>query len=604
MFENLSIHTVVHIVVALVFPPLLLGVINRVKAIFGGRRGQPLLQAYLDLRKLFSKECVISETTTWVFRFGPVVGLSTALVAAMIVPLGHASAPLSFAGDLILLAYVLGLGRFFTMAAALDTGSAFEGMGSAREATYACLAEPVLFLGLLVLARVTGTLSMSGLLGTELLVGWGGAAAALLLILVSWFVVMLVENCRIPFDDPNTHLELTMIHEVMVLDHSGPAFGLILYGASIKLFVFASLIVRLALPLQSGYPAADWIVFMIATVGCSLAMLHADVDRGWTGRGFVVQLDSGTGIILLIVSRLVCGYWLAGRATRPLNQMIVTMSKLRPSKLDERLDIRGTDDELDRLSLTFNRLLDRIGSYLKERRDSLANAAHELRTPLAAIRSSIEVALASGRTVEEYEELLGEVIEEASSLELLVNQLLLLSETEAERLRVHKEYVRLDELIDRAIDMFGGVAEYREIQLVCPALPRVAVNGNCQHLRQVVYNLIDNSPLQVHDELRHVQTTCVCIWVSSKPRACHRRCVYFDDRGHRIGECSSADEPPSHCLVRSLIDSMIVGGTKTRLGCSTSWSSIPQTVIALAAASFVLLIVRLWNGAGSGAEHT
>ena len=276
MFENLSIHTVVHIVVALVFPPLLLGVINRVKAIFGGRRGQPLLQAYFDLRKLFSKECVISETTTWVFRFGPVVGLSTALVAAMIVPLGHASAPLSFAGDLILLAYVLGLGRFFTMAAALDTGSAFEGMGSAREATYACLAEPVLFLGLLVLARVTGTLSMSGLLGTELLVGWGGAAAALLLILVSWFVVMLVENCRIPFDDPNTHLELTMIHEVMVLDHSGPAFGLILYGASIKLFVFASLIVRLALPLQSGYPAADWIVFMIATI--VVAMLIGVVE--------------------------------------------------------------------------------------------------------------------------------------------------------------------------------------------------------------------------------------------------------------------------------------------------------------------------------------
>jgi signal transduction histidine kinase len=220
-------------------------------------------------------------------------------------------------------------------------------------------------------------------------------------------------------------------------------------------------------------------------VGSSLEMLHADVAR----------LDRfvalATGIILLIAP--VCGYWLAGRATRPLNQMIVTMSKLRPSNLDERLAIRGTGDELDRLSLAFNRLFDRIGSYLKERRDSLANAAHELRTPLAAIRSSIEVALASGRPVEEYEELLGEIIEEASSLELLVNQLLLLSETEAEQLRVHKEYVRLDELIDKAMDMFGGVAEYREIQLICPALPRVAVNGNSQHLRQVIYNLIDNS---------------------------------------------------------------------------------------------------------------
>ena len=276
MFENLSTHTVAHIIVALLFPPFLLGVINRVKAIFGGRHGQPLLQAYFNLRKLFSKESVFSETTTWVFCFGPVVGLTTAFVAAMIVPLGHASAPLSFTGDLILLAYVLGLGRFFTMAAALDTGSAFCGMGSAREATYACLAEPVMFLGLLVLARVTGTLSMSGLLGTELLAGWGGAAAALILILVSWFVVMLVENSRIPFDDPNTHLELTMIHEVMVLDHSGPAFGLILYGAAIKLFVFAALIVRLALPVQTGYSAADWIIFLVGTV--LVAMLIGVVE--------------------------------------------------------------------------------------------------------------------------------------------------------------------------------------------------------------------------------------------------------------------------------------------------------------------------------------
>lgn len=266
VFESLSIHTVFHIVVAVLFPPFLLGVINRVKAIFGGRRGQPLLQAYFDLRKLFSKESVFSNTTTWVFRFGPVVGLATALIAVMIVPLGHPSAPLAFSGDLILLVYVLGLGRFFTMAAALDTGSAFEGMGSAREATYACLAEPVMLLGLLVLARVTGALSMSGLLGTELLAGWSGAAAALLLILISWFIVLLVENCRIPFDDPNTHLELTMIHEVMVLDHSGPAFGLILYAAAIKLFVFAALLVRLALPVQTGFAALDWIIFLVGII--------------------------------------------------------------------------------------------------------------------------------------------------------------------------------------------------------------------------------------------------------------------------------------------------------------------------------------------------
>lgn len=281
MFEAISIHTALHVVVAVCCPPFLLGVINRVKAIFGGRRGQPLLQAYFDLWKLCHKESVFSATTTWVFRFGPVVSLSTALLAALIVPLGHPSAPLMFPGDFILLAYLLGLGRFFTMAAALDTGSAFEGMGSAREATYACLAEPVLFVGLLVLARLTGGVSMSGLLGRELLASWGGAGAALLLILISWFVVLLVENCRIPFDDPNTHLELTMIHEVMVLDHSGPALALIQYGAALKLFVGAALIVRLALPVQTGIAAIDWLIFLagIVLVAALIGVVESTMAR-------------------------------------------------------------------------------------------------------------------------------------------------------------------------------------------------------------------------------------------------------------------------------------------------------------------------------------
>src|SRR5262249_19823030 len=142
-------------------------------------------------------------------------------------------APISFTGDLILLAYLLGLGRFFTAAAALDTGSAFEGMGAAREVTYACLAEPAFFLGLLALAKLSGALQLATMLGTSLAPHWmtAGVSASLALVLLSWFIVLLVENCRIPFDDPNTHLELTMIHEVMVLDHSGPAFGMILYGA-------------------------------------------------------------------------------------------------------------------------------------------------------------------------------------------------------------------------------------------------------------------------------------------------------------------------------------------------------------------------------------
>jgi formate hydrogenlyase subunit 4 len=249
----ITVHRLIDVLLFLVLPPLLLGVVNKTKAAFGGRVGPPVLQVYYDLFKLFQKGSVFSVATTWVFRAGPVVGLAATLAAALFVPLSGPVAPLPFSGDVILFAYLLGLARFCTVLAALDTGSAFEGMGSAREATYACLAEPVLFFGLLVLTRLTRSLSLSGMLGGSLIADWETAGAAMLLVLASWFVLLLLENCRIPFDDPNTHLELTMIHEVMVLDHSGPGLGLIVYSAAVKLMVFATLIVRLAVPIDTGW---------------------------------------------------------------------------------------------------------------------------------------------------------------------------------------------------------------------------------------------------------------------------------------------------------------------------------------------------------------
>jgi formate hydrogenlyase subunit 4 len=133
-----------HLLLIIALPPLLLGVINRTKAYFGGRQGPPLLQPYFDLWRLLRKGVVISRTTTWLFRFGPVVSLVTAFSAALIIPLGQANAPLSFPGDLLLFAYLLALGRFFLVLSALDTGSAFEGMGEAREVTFACFAEPAM----------------------------------------------------------------------------------------------------------------------------------------------------------------------------------------------------------------------------------------------------------------------------------------------------------------------------------------------------------------------------------------------------------------------------------------------------------------------------
>jgi formate hydrogenlyase subunit 4 len=241
------LRAIVQVGLLVLLPPLLPGVVNRVKAIVAGRRGPPLLQLYSDLWKLVRKGTVTSRTTTWVFRAGPVVGLAAVFTAGLLVAIAGERAIFAFAGDFILFAYLLGLARFFTALAALDTGSSFEGMGAAREVTFASLAEPALFLALVVLARATGSLSLSGMLGPGLAPAWGSAAPALVLAALALFVVALAENARIPVDDPSTHLELTMIHEVMVLDHSGPDLALILYGASLKLFLFGAVLTRLVL---------------------------------------------------------------------------------------------------------------------------------------------------------------------------------------------------------------------------------------------------------------------------------------------------------------------------------------------------------------------
>ena len=254
---------IIHCVVALLFPPLLLGVIGKTKAAFAGRVGAPYFQPYYDLLKLFRKGTVFSETTSWVFRAGPLVTLSATLIAVLLIPLGRHAAPLSFSGDLILFAYLFGLARFFTTIAALDTGSSFEGMGAAREVTFACLVEPTLFFALITLARMSKSLSLSTILTHSTPGTWIVAGTSMLLLVGALYITLLAENCRIPFDDPNAHLELTMIHEVMVLDHSGPAFGVILYAAALKLFVLGAVFVNVAFPIATGNALVDWAIFLV-----------------------------------------------------------------------------------------------------------------------------------------------------------------------------------------------------------------------------------------------------------------------------------------------------------------------------------------------------
>lgn len=249
--------SVVQLVLALLLAPLLLGVINKVKAAFAGRRGAPLLQAYYDLAKLMSKAAVYSRTAGWVFRAGPVVGLAAAVTALAALPWAGARALIAFDGDLILFAGLFGLARFFTIAAALDTGSSFEGMGASREAAFSAITEPALLLALAALARRSGSLSLSGILGGEGIATAGGAAV--LLAAGAAFVVLLAECSRMPVDDPTTHLELTMIHEVMVLDHCGVDLAFIEYGAAVKLWAFGGLVVSALLPGTAAGSRGAWL---------------------------------------------------------------------------------------------------------------------------------------------------------------------------------------------------------------------------------------------------------------------------------------------------------------------------------------------------------
>lgn len=261
-----------HLIVLLLLPPLLLGVITKTKAWFAGRTGPSVFQPYYNLSKLMQRGLVLSETATWVFRAGPLVTLATALLAGLLIPFGGLRAPISFAGDLILFAYLFGLARFFTTSAALDTGSAFEGMGSAREVTFACLSEPALFFALMVLAKLSGSLTLASLLHAPAGALSANVAAPLVLIAIGLFIVLLAETCRIPVDDPTTHLELTMIHEAMVLDHSGPLFGTILYASAVKLLVLGSLLLHVVAPFETGRLWIDGPLFILEILALAIAI--------------------------------------------------------------------------------------------------------------------------------------------------------------------------------------------------------------------------------------------------------------------------------------------------------------------------------------------
>jgi formate hydrogenlyase subunit 4 len=217
------------------------------KSAFQNRQGPPLLQGYRDLAKLLRKEPVRSDVSSWVFVAGPRVYFATAVAAAMLVPAVLAAAPLEGAGGILVLVGLLALGRFALAVAALDTGSPFGGMGSSREMTVAALAEPALMLGLFAVALWGGSLNLGALVRT-MIDREPTAHPSVLLAAAALFIVLIAEAGRVPVDNPATHLELTMIHEAMVLEYSGVDLALVEWASALKELLFMTVLVNLFLP--------------------------------------------------------------------------------------------------------------------------------------------------------------------------------------------------------------------------------------------------------------------------------------------------------------------------------------------------------------------
>ena len=268
--------------IALLAAPLFPGLILKVKAFFAGKKGPPLFMKYYTLAKLFRKGSVYSTSSSFVFKMGPTVSFTAAVMTLLFFPLAGMRPVFSFHGDVIVLFYIMGVGRFFTILAALDTASPFEGMGAAREAFFSMLAEATIFMVLILFYRMNGSLSFTDYFQGENPISLlSPNGSLLLLVIVSMFMILLTENSRVPVDDPATHLELTMIHEVMILDHSGPDLALIELGAVYKLLFYSAFIAHLLIPVKLLGPVSYGLVYVvtIAVIYMAIGLIESIMAR-------------------------------------------------------------------------------------------------------------------------------------------------------------------------------------------------------------------------------------------------------------------------------------------------------------------------------------
>ena len=239
----------------LLIAPLLGGIMKTLKARLQTRRGPGVLQSYRDLFKLFRKGMVIPETASWIFSATPYIVFGTAALVGLMIPMTATDAPLSLYGGVLAVVYLLALGRFFLALGGLDAGSSFGGLGSSREMTISAIAEPAMMLAIFTVALAANSTNLSEMANVAVSQSWKFLAPSQMLAFAALFIVLIAETGRIPVDNPATHLELTMIHEAMILEYSGPYLGLLEYGASLKQLVLMTLVVNTFFPFGLS---SDW----------------------------------------------------------------------------------------------------------------------------------------------------------------------------------------------------------------------------------------------------------------------------------------------------------------------------------------------------------
>ena len=271
---------VLSVILAVALAPLFIGIVNQTKAYFAGRKGPGLFRLYADILKLFGKSCPRHAHASWIFAISQPVSFASVLTAAIVFPWDAAGGASVVAIPAMLFFYLLGAGRFFLVLGALDAGSAFEGMGASREMQFSALVEPVVFLILGFLALLAGDSTLAGILSGVSPAIWSASVVPLVLSAFAFLVVVLCENARVPFDDPETHLELTMIHEAMLLDVGGPDLAFAHFGAALKFELLSAFFVMMVLPSFGG----EWwrlvvVFFGIAVVSVVVGIIESVMAR-------------------------------------------------------------------------------------------------------------------------------------------------------------------------------------------------------------------------------------------------------------------------------------------------------------------------------------